>query len=131
MVVGVSTDELIEDYKGVKPIIPYAERAEIVASIVGVDVVVEQRVLMDIGILEEHQIDVATIGDDWRNKYLAGLEWMKEHGEVVYLPYTDGVSTTGIKKNIIENAYELIRAQLVREVESTEEWKRKQKEAEK
>ena len=31
LIVGVSTDELIEEYKGMKPIIPYEQRARIVA----------------------------------------------------------------------------------------------------
>lgn len=126
LIVGVSTDELIEEYKGVKPVIPYEQRFRIVESLACVDRVVEQKVLTDIRQLKEHSVDVVTIGDDWENRYLEGLEWMKKHGEVVYLPYTGGVSTTEIKRNIIENAYALISAGLRREAENIEIWKDRQ-----
>lgn len=126
LVVAVSTDELIKEYKGVAPTIPYADRFRIIEALTCVDVVVKQTVLTDIGQLEKYQVDVVTIGDDWKGRYLEGLEWMKEHGEVVYLPYTEGVSTTGIKRNIIENSYALITAGLQRESENIERWKKKQ-----
>ena len=126
LIVGVSTDELIKDYKGVEPVIPFVDRMRIVASLSCVDLVVEQKILTDICQLEEHDVDIVTIGDDWKDRYLEGLEWMKKHGEVVYLPYTKGVSTTGIKREIIENAYTLITAGLMRESESIESWKNRQ-----
>ena len=126
LIVGVSTDELIEEYKGVAPVIPYEERFRVVSALQCVDLVVKQTVLTEISQLKEHCVDVVTIGDDWKGRYLEGLEWMKQHGEVVYLPYTEGVSTTGIKRRIIENAYTLIAAGLRRENENIERWKKKQ-----
>ena len=42
LIVGVSTDELVQSYKSKTPIIPYDERAEIVRSIRYVDEVVPQ-----------------------------------------------------------------------------------------
>jgi len=126
LVVAVSTDELIEEYKGVGPVIPYEERFRIVEALSCVDLVVKQSILTDIQQLREHQVDIVTIGDDWKGRYLEGLEWMEKHGEVVYFPYTDGVSTTRIKRNIIENAYTLISAGLRRESENMERWKMKQ-----
>lgn len=128
LIVGVSTDELIEDYKGVAPVIPFADRMRIVASLSCVDLVIEQKILTDISQLKEYEIDIVTIGDDWKDRYLEGLEWMKQHGEVVYLPYTKGVSTTGIKREIIENAYTYISAGLSRENQSMETWKNRQTE---
>lgn len=122
LIVGVSTDELIESYKGVKPVIPYEQRAEIVKSIKYVDKVIEQTVLHDIRQLKKYKVDITTIGDDWKNKYLEGVDWMKKHGKkVVYLPYTKGISVTGIKKRIIENAYDIIYAQLKRELVTRDE----------
>jgi glycerol-3-phosphate cytidylyltransferase len=123
LVVGVSSDELIEAYKGMKPIMPFADRLELVRAVRGVDDIVEQHELMDIEILRKHSIDVVTIGDDWQGKYLAGLEWMIQQGrEVVYLPYTPGVSTTGIKRKILDNTYQIIYAHFKREMESSQRW---------
>lgn len=122
LIVAVSTDELIESYKGVKPVIPYEQRVEIVKSIKYVDKVIKQTILHDIRQLKKYEVDITTIGDDWKNKHLEGIEWMKKNGKkVVYLPYTKGVSVTGIKKRIIENAYNIIYAQLKRELVTRDE----------
>ena len=40
LIVGVSTDELVQSYKNKKPVIPFEERSEIVAALKCVDVVV-------------------------------------------------------------------------------------------
>src|SRR2546423_11208876 len=42
LVVGVSTDELIREYKGHAPTVPYDERRELVAALRGVDAVIPQ-----------------------------------------------------------------------------------------
>ncbi|MFN0128167.1 MAG: adenylyltransferase/cytidyltransferase family protein [Verrucomicrobiales bacterium] len=125
LIVGVSTDELIEAYKGMKPIIPFEERLELVRSLRWTDVVVVQHELVPIPILKEHDVSIVTIGDDWVGKYLEGLEWMQSQGgQVVYLNYTPGISTTGIKKKILDNSYKIIEAQLRRENESSDRWAR-------
>lgn len=125
LVVGVSTDELIEAYKGMKPIIPFEERLELVRALRWTDEVVVQHELVPIPILQQYTISVVTIGDDWVGKHLEGLEWMQSQGgEVVYLSYTPGISTTGIKKKILDNSYRIIDAQLRRENESSDRWAR-------
>ena len=129
LIVGVSTDALIEDYKGEPPVIPYEERFRIIEALKCVDKVVKQEVLTDIDQLKSLNVDVVTIGDDWKGRYLAGLDWMEQHGEVVYLPYTQSVSSTGLKLKIIENAHALIAASLERERENIERWKAEQEKA--
>lgn len=124
LVVGVSTDELIQHYKGMPPIIPFEQRLRIVSSIKCVTKVVKQVKLTEIAQLQREEIDIVTIGDDWENKYLEGLEWMKQRPgkKVIYFPYTPGVSTTGIKKRIIESTTEIITAALQREAELDYNW---------
>lgn len=124
LIVGVSTDELIQHYKGMCPVIPFEQRVRIVSSIKCVTKVVKQVKLTEVAQLQHEEIDIVTIGDDWKNKYLEGLEWMKQQvgKEVVYFPYTPGVSTTGIKKRIIESANEIIAAALQREAELDYNW---------
>ena len=125
LIVGVSTDELIEENKGMKPIIPFEQRARIVASIKCVTKVVKQTKLTEIAQLQRENIDIVTIGDDWKGKYLEGLEWMKSQPgkEVVYFPYTPGVSTTQIKSKIIKSANDIIAAALSREEYIDKNWK--------
>ena len=78
LIVGVSTDELIQHYKGMPPIIPFEQRMRIVSSIKCVTKVVKQVKLTEIAQLERENIDIVTIGDDWKDKYLEGLEWIKQ-----------------------------------------------------
>ena len=124
LIVGVSTDELIEKYKGTKPIIPFEQRFRIVQSIKCVTKVVKQVKLTEIAQLQRENIDIVTIGDDWVDKYLEGLEWMKQQPgkEVVYFPYTPGVSTTIIKRQIIESANQIVYAALHREELKDKDW---------
>ena len=129
LIVGVSTDELIQHYKGMPPIIPFEQRFRIISSLKCVTKAVKQVKLTEVAQLQREDIDIVTIGDDWINKYLEGLEWMKQQPdkEVVYFPYTPDVSTTSIKKKIIESSSEIIRAALQREAELDYNWPEDQK----
>ncbi|MDE6489696.1 MAG: adenylyltransferase/cytidyltransferase family protein [Muribaculaceae bacterium] len=124
LIVGVSTDELIQQYKGMPPIIPFEQRLRIVASLKCVTKVVTQVKLTETAQLQRENIDIVTIGDDWEHKYLEGIEWIKSQPgkRVVYFPYTPGISTTGIKKKIIESTNQIIAAALQREAELDYNW---------
>jgi len=101
LIVGVSTDDLVESYKKKAPIIPFEDRKEIINNIKIVDEIIDQHVLINPEDLKNNNIDIITIGDDWKDKTLPGLEWAKENNiQVVYLPYTESVSSTEIKRNI-------------------------------
>lgn len=128
LIVGVSTDELIQEYKGMEPIIPFEQRYRIIGSLKCVTKVVKQTKLTEIAQLKAEDIDIVTIGDDWKEKYLEGLEWMKEQPgkEVVYFPYTEGISTTSIKKVIIDSTNQIIEAAFKREEELDKNWKEDQ-----
>jgi len=110
LIVGVNTDELIEEYKGEPPVIPFAERFRIILSIGCVDQVEKQVSILEPAELQRLNVDVVTIGDDWKGKHLDGVEWMKEqpNKEVIYFEYTCGISTTIIKQKIIDSAYKTI-----------------------
>lgn len=102
LIVAVSTDELVASYKKDRPIISFRDRCEIVKSCIYVDKIVKQEKLLDPEQLKEWNVDILTIGDDWQNKYLEGLEWAKNQPniKVVYLPYTTEISSTLIKKRV-------------------------------
>jgi glycerol-3-phosphate cytidylyltransferase-like family protein len=118
LIVAVSTDELIASYKGVIPIIPFRDRIRLVGSCRYVDKVLKQTVLTDIRQLKRYKVDIVTLGSDWKTKYLEGVEWMKKHGKVVYLPYTKDVSTTSIKRDIISRTYEVVYADAKRAIDA-------------
>jgi glycerol-3-phosphate cytidylyltransferase len=97
LVVGVSTDELIMEYKGHAPHVPYDERREIVAALRGVDLVIPQRTQDKVAVWDRVRFDTWVVGDDWYDnekyqEYRAQLEAVGV--ECIFLPYTAGVSST-------------------------------------
>ena len=95
LVVGVSTDKLVKQYKNHAPVIPYKKRYEIVKAIRYVDKVIPLET-MDKGIyIKQESAHTLVAGDDW--SYLKGQEMAKE---VVFLPRTKGVSSSMFRKYI-------------------------------
>lgn len=105
LIVGVSLDELVQEYKNKKPVIPYEERKKIVEAIKYVDKVVPQISMDKIKAWEELHFDVMFHGDDWKgsNMYEKIQKDFSSRGiELVFLPHTDGTSSTIISKKIKE-----------------------------
>ena len=97
LVVGVSADALNIAKKGRAPVYTQDERMEIVASLRVVDdVFVEESLEKKRDYIVEHGADVLVMGDDWAGKF----DWVSDVCEVVYLPRTPSVSTTGIIEHI-------------------------------
>lgn len=94
LIVGVSTDELILESKGRKPVIPYEERAKIISSIQYVDKVIPQVDKNKQKVVDEYNIDAISVGSDWRGKY------PEVTCEMVYFDYTDSVSSTILKDTL-------------------------------
>lgn len=103
LIVGVSTDEVVEQYKGRKPVIPFEERLEIVNSIKFVDLAVPQETMDKLEALEKYNFDVMFHGDDWKNSpmYQEYEKAFKEKNvDLVYFPYTKCTSSTLLTKVI-------------------------------
>lgn len=97
LIVGVSTDEVVESYKHKKPIIPFAERMAIVGAIKYVDEVVPQTSMDKRAAWEMLHFDAMFHGDDWKDSPMYE-KYMKEFEgtgvEFVFLPHTEGTSST-------------------------------------
>jgi glycerol-3-phosphate cytidylyltransferase len=97
LVVGVSADALNVAKKGRAPVYTQDERMEIVASLKVVDeVFVEESLEEKRDYILRYHADVLVMGDDWAGKF----DWVSDVCEVVYLPRTPSVSTTGIIEHI-------------------------------
>ncbi len=97
LIVGVSTDEVVEHYKNKRPIIPFNERIEIVKAIKYVDQVVPQETMDKMAAWEKLKYNALFHGSDWKNSemYNTIICQMKEIGvDVVFLPHTEGTSST-------------------------------------
>lgn len=96
LIVGVSTDEFNES-KGKKCIIPFEQRAQIVAAINGVTKVIpEMSWDQKISDIKKYNVDTFAMGNDWENKF----DHLKEYCEVYYLDRTEGISTTSLKQQL-------------------------------
>ncbi|EGQ7903451.1 glycerol-3-phosphate cytidylyltransferase [Vibrio sp. Vb1026] len=94
--VGISSDEFNE-LKGKKSFFSYEERAEIVNSCKYVDMVFpELNWDQKINDVKKYGVNVFAMGDDWEGKF----DFLEELCDVVYLPRTEDISTTSIKKEL-------------------------------
>lgn len=103
LIVGVSTDELVKEYKNKTPIIPFEERAEIVQSIDCVDRVIAQENRDKYEAWRELKFDVMFVGDDWKGKPLfmkLEEEFKKVGVDVVYFLYTKDTSSTILREKL-------------------------------
>ena len=104
LVVGVTTDDLVT-YKGKKAMIPFEDRLEIVRSIKYVDAVVPQSDMNKVSMCKKLDASVLFVGDDWydTDKWRAYEEECERNNiQVVYFPYTQGVSSTLINKTLTQ-----------------------------
>jgi len=104
LIVGVSTDELVQKCKNKKPVIPFEERQEIVRNIKYVNATFAQTDSDKFAMWEKLKFDIMFVGDDWYNTQ----KWQKLEKQfekinvrIIYFPYTKGTSSTLIN-NILQ-----------------------------
>lgn len=111
VVVGLNTDEFVTTYKRRAPLQPYAQREELLRACRFVDLVVRNLGEADSKpVIDTIHPDLLAIGDDWLDRdYLGQLgvtaEWLLErHLAIEYVSRTRGVSTTGIREQLLAPA---------------------------
>lgn len=103
LIVGVSTDELVQHDKNKSPIIPYADRCAIVESIKYVDKVVPQPDKDKFAAWERYHFNKMFVGSDWKgteawNRFEAQLAPVGV--EIIYLDHTEGISSTILRDKL-------------------------------
>lgn len=97
LIVGLSSDEF-NAIKGKAAYHSYEERKLILEAIKFVDEVVpEHNWGQKVSDIKTHEVDLFIMGSDWEGKF----DELKEHCDVVYLPRTDGISTSKIKTDLL------------------------------
>ena len=97
LIVGISTDELAEKEKHKTPVIPYEERVAIVSALKYVDQVVPQPDKDKVAAWKRYHFNKMFVGSDWEGtpQWKAYEEEFRPLGvSIIYLPYTDGISST-------------------------------------
>jgi len=104
LIVGVSTDDLVEKYKSKSAVVPFSERVQIVESIRYVDRVIVQEHRDKYKAWEEIKFDKMFVGSDWKGSELF-LELEKQlevhNVEIVYFDYTTGTSSTLLREKLV------------------------------
>ena len=106
LIVGIHSDEWVMQCKHRPAVISFENRSAIVAGCRYVDEVVKNETRSKIEAWNKYRFDVAFIGDDWKGTEV----WNKIETElkavgcdVIYIPYTKGISTTEIRKKLGDN----------------------------
>jgi len=96
LIVALSSDEF-NAIKGKHAYHPYEERKAMLEALRVVDLVIREDTWeQKVNDVLLYHVDTFVIGDDWEGKF----DFLKEHCEVVYLPRTEGISTTKIKHDL-------------------------------
>lgn len=103
LIAGVVADEVLEVTKGRRPLVPLAERMEIVSHISFVDEVVAETVPDKVETWRGVGFDVIFKGDDWRGTPQGDRlerDFAAVGVEVIYFPYTVHTSSTALRRAI-------------------------------
>lgn len=93
LVVGLSTAEFNE-LKGKRAFFSYDDRKLLLEAIRFVDEVIPERTWeQKVRDVVERCVDIFVMGDDWNGKF----DFLQDYCQVVYLPKTEGISTTEIR----------------------------------
>jgi rfaE bifunctional protein nucleotidyltransferase chain/domain len=104
LILALNSDNSVRSIKGEKrPIVPEAERAEVVASLASVDYVTVFDELTPLALIEFLQPDVIVKGGDWAEKDIVGAEAVcKWGGRVAIMPEIEGASTTNVIEKVLQ-----------------------------
>lgn len=103
LIVGVSTDELVQHEKNKTPIISFEERCAIVDAIKYVDKVVPQVDKNKFGAWQKYHFNKMFVGSDWKGTtaWIGFEAQFRPLGvEIVYLDHTDGISSSILRNKL-------------------------------
>jgi len=108
LIVGVCDDDYVVNVKGKNPVINQTDRARIVNALKVVDevaIINTEETIDKMLALNKFNYNVLFVGDDWKGteRFNATEKQFKEKGidvEIVFLPYTKGVSTSQLRDDL-------------------------------
>jgi len=104
LVVGVNSDASVRKLKGPKrPILPEAERAEILSGLGCVDYITLFDEIDPLKLITSLRPNVLVKGGDWTKEQTVGKEVVERSGgEVVIIPFVKGASTSSLIETILK-----------------------------
>jgi D-beta-D-heptose 7-phosphate kinase/D-beta-D-heptose 1-phosphate adenosyltransferase len=103
LVVGINSDTSVSRLKGPsRPIVPEAERAELVGALACVDLTVVFDDDTPLRLIEAVEPDVLAKGADWAADKIVGRDFVESRGgRVVRIKVREGLSTSAIIERIV------------------------------
>ncbi|MGN0466229.1 MAG: glycerol-3-phosphate cytidylyltransferase [Lachnospiraceae bacterium] len=96
LIVAISSDEF-NALKNKKAYYSFEDRKKILEAVKYVDEVIPEYTWeQKISDVVDNDVDIFVMGSDWTGKF----DFLKDYCEVVYLPRTEGISTTKIKNDL-------------------------------
>jgi D-beta-D-heptose 7-phosphate kinase/D-beta-D-heptose 1-phosphate adenosyltransferase len=104
LVVGVNSDSSVQKIKGPKrPLLPEEERTEILSGLGCVDYITLFNEIDPLKLITSLRPDVLVKGGDWTREEIVGGELVERcGGEVVIIPFVQGVSTSNLIEMILK-----------------------------
>ena len=104
LVVAASTDEFVESGKNHRrPYHSHQIRGSMLEAVRHVDLVIpETSWEQKVADIRRYHIDTVVMGTDWEGS--RRFEYLRDHCDLVYLPRTDGISTSQIRRDLLAEA---------------------------
>jgi len=105
LIVAVNSDDSARRIKGrERPLVPLAQRMEVLAALSAVSAVSWFEEDTPLSIIRAVRPDVLIKGGDWKDQQIVGKEFVESYGgKVETIPYLDGSSTTNIVERILKS----------------------------
>jgi len=102
LVVALNSDASVRRLKGTgRPVVPADQRAEVLAALAAVDLVLIFGELDPVEVIRTLRPDVLVKGGDWPADQIVGADFVRSTGGVVRsLPYVEGASTTALIRRL-------------------------------
>ena len=103
LIVALNTNELIRDYKGRDPVMPWSHKRSMIEACRYVDRVVPAREFSPLKLLKRYQVDVYVLSYEWEHTKATEIAYMKQKGgRVCFSRRFRGVSTSAIKATLLK-----------------------------
>jgi glycerol-3-phosphate cytidylyltransferase len=103
LIAGVVADEVLIEHKKIRPVIPFAERLEIVRNVKFVDMALAAMTSDKTEIWRELRFNVLFKGNDWQGTE-KGNHLERDFAvlgvDVVYFPYTQATSSSALRRTL-------------------------------
>lgn len=107
LIVGLNSDESVRSLEKSpeRPLVPEAQRAEVMAALAAVDLVVLFAESTPAEVIRAIEPDILVKGGDWPVETIVGAKEVQTRGgEVLSIPLVEGLSTTNLVERILKHA---------------------------